>query len=49
MEKTFEYLLTVKVKVTAFDEDDAEDVIRDTFGTGDDGSLEVTSLDIKPA
>lgn len=49
MEKTYEYLLTVKVKVTAFDETDAEDVIKDTFGTGDDGSLEVTELDIKQA
>lgn len=49
MEKTFEYLLTVKVKVEAFDETDAEDVIRDTFGTGEDGGLEVTELDIQPA
>jgi hypothetical protein len=47
MEKTFEYVLTVNVKVTAFDETDAEDAIRDVFGTGDDGGIEVTDLTIK--
>jgi len=47
MEKIFEYELTLRVSVTAFDETDAEDAIKDMFGTGDDGGLEVTSLDIK--
>jgi hypothetical protein len=47
MEDTFEYLLTVKVKVTAFDQTDAEDAIKDVFGTGDDCGVTVTDLDIK--
>ena len=44
----YSYTLTVKVLVEAFDESDAQSVIRDFFGTGPmDDIVEITDLKIK--
>ena len=43
----FELELTVRVKVQAYDLGDAMDIVKDTFGTGDDGVFEVVALEIK--
>lgn len=42
----FEYVLTLKVKVEAFTEDDAWEAIQDTFGVGSSQSgVEVTECE----
>ena len=43
----FEFTLTIKVRIEAFDEKDAKDAVQDVFGPGSDGDVEVLSLDIK--
>ena len=42
----FDLELCVRVKVQAYDLGDAMDIVRDTFGTGDDGVFEVVELQI---
>jgi len=49
MEEAFEFVVTIKVRVPAFDVDDAKEAIQDTFGPGSECGLEVTSLSVKQA
>ena len=46
MEDTFEFTVTLKVRVPAFDKADAEDVLYDTFGPGSECGVEITSFEV---
>lgn len=41
---TYKFVLSVEVEVEAFSEEDARDIVQDTFGPGDDCGVEVTNL-----
>ena len=43
----FEYTVTLKVVVEAFDEVDAQDAVQDVFGLGDNLGILVTDCEIK--
>ena len=47
MEETFEFVVTMKVRVPAYDANDAKEAIQDTFGPGSECGLEVLSLTVK--
>lgn len=44
MEQTYEYTVQIKVRVDAFSEDDAEDLITDIFGVGSDCGANVVEF-----
>lgn len=44
---TYEYTLRIKVRVDAYSEDDAEDLIDDIFGVGNDCGADVTELKVE--
>lgn len=44
---TYKFVLSVEVEVEAYDEHDAEDIVNDTFGPGEDCGVEVTKLEIR--
>ena len=45
--ETYEFEITVKVKVEAFSEGDARELVEDTFGPGDDCGVEILDCTIK--
>jgi hypothetical protein len=46
MEQTYEYTVQIKVRVDAFSEDDAEDLITDIFGVGSDCGANVVEFKV---
>jgi hypothetical protein len=46
---TYEYEVTLKVEVEAFDESDAWDAIQDAFGAGDQYGVNVIECEYKEA
>lgn len=42
----YEYVLKLKVSVEAFDEDDADECIEDTFGVGADGGVDIKEMQV---
>lgn len=44
--KTYEFVLEVKVKVEAYNDADAREIVEDVFGLGADCGLEVTDMKI---
>jgi hypothetical protein len=45
--KTYQYVVTLKVEVEAFDEGDAWDAVQDAFGTGESMGVSVTECTYK--
>ena len=45
----FEYVLTIHVKVRAYDESDAKDIVNEMFGPGEDCGVDITDLKIRKA
>ena len=43
---TYEFVLEVKVKVEAYSDTDAREIVEDVFGVGSDCGLEVTDMRI---
>jgi hypothetical protein len=43
---TYEFVLEVKVRVEAYSDTDAREIVEDVFGPGDDCGLEVTDMKI---
>ena len=44
--KTFRYDVSLVVEVEAFDEIDAEEAVRDTFGLGDQCGIEIIESEV---
>lgn len=42
--ETYEFTLSVEVKVEAYSEEDAKDLVLDVFGPGNDCGVEVVKL-----
>jgi hypothetical protein len=40
------YTIRLEVEVEAYDESDAQEIIEDTFGVGEDGGVDITKLTI---
>ena len=47
--KTFRYVVLLQVEVDAYLDEDAQDVLLDTFGPGEDGGIKITDVTIKDA
>lgn len=45
--ETYEFEVTVTVKVDAFSEGDAKELVEDVFGPGNDCGVEVVDFNIK--
>lgn len=43
----YEYKVTLTVRVEAYDQNDAREIIDETFGVGDDGGLVIESSTVK--
>ena len=43
--ETFNYTVVLKVEVEAFSSEDAQDLLRDVFGTGSDGDIYVVDFE----
>ena len=44
---TYEFTIAAKVRVEAYSEADAKEIIQDTFGPGEECGVEITELRIK--
>lgn len=47
METDYYYEIKLRVKINAFDKSDADDIIADIFGAGEDGAVYVESVAVK--
>lgn len=45
--ETYEFEVTLRVSVEAFDQSDAKELVEDVFGPGSDCGIEVTNFNIK--
>ena len=45
--KTFKYIVVLQVEVDAYLDEDARDVLLDTFGPGEDGGIKIEDVTIK--
>lgn len=45
--ETYKFTLTVEVEVQAYSHEDAVDLVKDTFGPGEDCGVEVLDLKMK--
>lgn len=45
--ETYKYVVVLLVDVDAFSDDDAREVLQDTFGTGPDGGIDIKDVTIK--
>lgn len=45
--KTFKYLVVLQVEVQSYSDDDAKELLLDTFGVGPDGGIMIDDVTIK--